>query len=158
MHTYIYAYSASMPIHSRWGTHKRVYGELDGEWTGQRRWKKHTGGNDERKWCAWWVLNGWSVGQTLSDCLLKGWKTEGDTADERTRTRDKAWERGRKTMINVKILLPCDNQRFPCLVLHDHRPLSDGAAAIADQWTDTNLEGSEIEKRASSMFYSAPIT
>lgn len=60
---------------------------FDGEWVGQKRWKKHTRGNDERKWCAWWVLNGWPVGQTLSDCLLKGWKTHRDNCREKKKER-----------------------------------------------------------------------
>lgn len=50
--------------------------------TGRRRWKEHTGGKDERKWCAWWALNGRPVGQTLSRLSAKGGEgAEGDEND-----------------------------------------------------------------------------
>lgn len=128
---------------------KHKYNVLWKVGTGQGRWKKLTRGNDERKWCAWWVLNGWPVGQTLSDCLLKGWKTrERDdcTEDKKETEHEGAKE---KRMIIVKILLSYHNQGFPSLMLH-------GVSANASGWLPT--KDSEIEKWASSMFYSTLIT
>lgn len=91
---------------------------FDGEWTGQRRWKKHTRGNDERKWCAWWVLNGWPVGQSPSDCLLKGWETQRDGCRGAKKHRARAWESRKEGMIRGENLLQRDSEVSTCLVLH----------------------------------------
>lgn len=134
-----------------------LWGVFDGERTGQRRWKKHTGGNDERKWCAWWVLNGWPVGRTLSDCLLKGCKTEGETTARRTGKRIEEERAGERWWSVSKYYYPVTTVAFPVLLSMMGMHLS-CHAALADQWVITNSKGSEMGKRASSMFYSALIT
>ena len=135
---------------------------VDGEWTGQRRWKKHTGGNDERKWCAWWVLNGWPVGQTLSDCLLKGWKTERERERERdggiedkkvnesVREQEKNDDRCQNTITlwQPRFSLSCASWtlHFPAIVPRLCH------AAIANQWMITDLKGSDRKSGQAACF------
>lgn len=66
-----------------------------------------------------------------------------DCSEDKT---ERAWASRRKMMINVKILLPCDNQGFPRLVLHDHCTSLWLCYISANQWVITNLKVSELEK------------
>lgn len=138
---------------------KRVYGEwLMASEQARGDGRSTPGGNDERKWCAWWVLNGWPVGQTLSDCLLKGWKTESEMTAERTRkgAGGKNDDRCQNTITLWQPRFSPSSVSWPLPFSVIVRHLCH--AARANQWVITNLKGSEIEKRASSMFYSALIT